>query len=137
MRATRGAALMAAGSPFPSMRLDGTREIQISQCNNLYIFPGVGLGSIVCQANRVTAGMFHAASTALSNMVTDEQLRKGLLLPPLENIREVSFEVAMAVAKQARKESVGIQVPDERLSQLMRAAMWVPRYYPYRLARTF
>jgi malate dehydrogenase (oxaloacetate-decarboxylating) len=135
MKATNGAALMATGSPFPPVRMPDGREILASQCNNLYVFPGVGLGAIVCQASRVTHSMFHAASKALSNLVTAEQKQKGLLLPPLKGIRKVSFEVAFAVAKQAREEGVGIRVSDERLAQLLSAAMWVPHYYPYRLAR--
>jgi malate dehydrogenase (oxaloacetate-decarboxylating) len=135
MRATNGSALMATGSPFPPVRMPDGREIFQSQCNNLYIFPGVGLGAIVCQATRVTHSMFHAASTALSNLVTADQQQKGLLLPPLKDIRKVSFEVAFAVAKQARTEGVGIRVPDERLAELLHAAMWEPHYYPYRLGR--
>jgi len=132
MRATDGRALMATGSPFPPFKLSSGRELQISQCNNLYVFPGVGLGAIVCQASRVTHSMFHAASCALSSMVTPEQREKGMLLPSLEHIREVSFTVAMAVAKQARDEGFGIRESDERLEILIRAAMWEPHYYPYR-----
>jgi malate dehydrogenase (oxaloacetate-decarboxylating) len=136
MRATNGQALMATGSPFAPVKMPDGREILTSQCNNLYIFPGVGLGAIVCQAGRVTHGMFHAASVALSNMVTPEMRAKGMLLPSLKDVRQVSFEVAMAVAKQARSESIGIQVPDEKMAALIRSAMWVPQYYPYRLARS-
>jgi malate dehydrogenase (oxaloacetate-decarboxylating) len=133
MKATEGRALMATGSPFAPIKLPGGREVRISQCNNLYIFPGVGLGAIVCQATRITHSMFHAASCALSKMVTPEQREQGMLLPSLQNIRHVSFEVALAVAKQAREEGIGVNEPDDRLEQLIRAAMWEPHYYPYRL----
>jgi malate dehydrogenase (oxaloacetate-decarboxylating) len=132
MRATDGRALMATGSPFAPVRLSNGREVQISQCNNLYVFPGVGLGAIVCQASRVTHSMFHAASCALSDLVTPEQRDKGMMLPSLKHVRQVSFQVALAVAKQAREEGIGVNEPDERLEQLIRAAMWEPHYYPYR-----
>ncbi len=135
VRATEGRALIATGSPFAPVTHDG-RQIHVSQCNNLYIFPGVGLGSIVCQASKVTHRMFHAATVAISDMVTAEKRAAGYLLPPLKNIRDVSFNVALAVARQARDEQIGIQASDERLAALIKAAMWTPHYYPYRLKRS-
>ncbi|MCX7836180.1 MAG: NAD-dependent malic enzyme [bacterium] len=135
-KASNGRALMAFGSPFePYQSIDGKKK-WVSQCNNLYIFPGVGLGSIVCQASKITHRMFHAASKALSALTTQEQREQGLLLPPLENIRNVSYEVAFAVAKQAREEGLGINVTDEHLSKLIKQAMWIPKYYPLRLDRS-
>lgn len=125
-------ALMAFGSPFPAVRLTDGSEAAPSQCNNLYIFPGMGLGAIVCQASKVTSRMFHAASVALSELVTDEELARGLLLPPLKSIRDVSLTVAMAVARQAREDGIGMRVADVRLERLIRDAMWEPHYYPYR-----
>lgn len=125
-------ALGAFGSPFPATTDKDGKLYQPSQCNNLYIFPGVGLGAIICQATRVTSRMFHAASTALSEMVTAEELERGQLLPSLSDIRKVSFTVAMAVAKQARSEGIGVQISDDRLAQLLTTAMWEPHYYPYR-----
>jgi malate dehydrogenase (oxaloacetate-decarboxylating) len=135
LRATEGRALTATGSPFPDVGLPDGRMVRISQCNNLYVFPGMGLGAIVCQAGQVTHGMFHAASRAISGMVTASERTAGQLLPPLSNIREVSFTVALEVAKQARSEGIGMNTSDERLADLIRAAMWTPRYYPYRLKR--
>jgi len=125
-------ALMAFGSPFPPVHFEEGGELQVSQCNNLYIFPGVGLGSIVCQASRVTSRMFHAASVALSGMVDPSDVAKGQLLPRLSDIRGVSKRVALAVAKQAREDGIGVQVSDERLEFLISNAMWKPHYYPYR-----
>ncbi len=125
-------ALMAFGSPFDKVNYADGTSFTASQCNNLYVFPGVGLGSIVCQASRVTSRMFHAASVALSNMISYEDLLSGKLLPSLKNIREVALVVALSVAKQARDDLIGMNVSDDRLEKLIRDAMWVPRYYPYR-----
>ncbi len=134
-KATKGKALIATGSPFePFVGPDG-KKVFCSQCNNLYIFPGMGLGALVCQASKITNSMFSAASKAVSEMVTSQQKAEGQLLPSLDNIREVSFNVAMAVAKQARDEGLGMIVSDERLAELIRKAMWIPHYYPYRRAR--
>jgi malate dehydrogenase (oxaloacetate-decarboxylating) len=132
LAATKGRTLMATGSPFKPVMLPDGREAAISQCNNLYVFPGVGLGAIVCQAQKITHTMFHAASRAVSDMVTPELRAKGQLLPSLDNIRHVSFTVALAVAKQAREEGLGMIATDERLAELIRNAMWEPHYYPYR-----
>ncbi len=132
MRATEGRALMATGSPFaPFVLPDGRRRI-ISQCNNLYVFPGMGLGAIVSGATRVTHAMFHAATTAISELVAPDDLAAGRLLPPLTDIRAASAAVALAVARQAREDGYGMRVDDERLRELVRSAMWTPRYYPYR-----
>jgi malate dehydrogenase (oxaloacetate-decarboxylating) len=135
MRVTNGRALMATGSPFAPVKTTDGHEIHISQCNNLYVFPGMGLGAICCQARRVTHSMFYAASRAISNMVTAEERAKGLLLPELKDIRRVCFEVALAVAKQARADGTGMIATDERLAEIIRAAMWEPHYYPYRYGR--
>jgi malate dehydrogenase (oxaloacetate-decarboxylating) len=134
MAVTNGRALMATGSPFGPVVLPDGGEVLISQCNNLYMFPGMGLGAIVCLAAKITHRMFHAASRAVSDMVTPQQQAKGALLPSLEDIRTVSFTVALAVAKQAREEGLGMIAPDEQLAGLIRAAMWESRYYPYRFS---
>jgi len=125
-------ALIATGSPFEPVTAPDGRQIPIAQCNNLYIFPGMGLGAIVCQAGRITHRMFHAASCAVSNMITDEQLEQGVLLPSLDDIRKVSLEVAMAVAKEARDSGLGMIQSDGQLREKIISAMWIPRYYPYR-----
>ena len=135
MEATGGRALMGFGSPFANVLDAGGDEVHCTQCNNLYIFPGMGLGAIVSQATRVTHRMFHAASRTISEMVTEEQRKKGMLLPSLDDIRRVSFEVAFAVGKQAREDSIGVEMSDDRFAQLLRDAMWVPHYYPYRFNR--
>jgi malate dehydrogenase (oxaloacetate-decarboxylating) len=132
--ATNGKALMATGSPFAPVEGPDGKKIHISQCNNMYVFPGVGLGSIVCQATKVTPAMFYAASQAVSDSVTENQRADGYLLPHLADIRNVSFTVALEVAKQARQEGLGMNVSDDRLADLIKKAMWKPHYYPYRLS---
>jgi malate dehydrogenase (oxaloacetate-decarboxylating) len=134
MAATNGKALMATGSPFAPVDGPDGKKIHISQCNNMYVFPGVGLGAIVCQATKVTPAMFYAASQAVSDSVTENQRADGYLLPHLTAIRNVSFTVALEVAKQARQEGLGMNVPDDRLADLIKKAMWKPHYYPYRLS---
>jgi len=130
-QATKGSCLMATGSPFPAITVNQT-EYQISQCNNMYIFPGVGLGAIVSMTPKITDNMFIAASKALAAMVPDELAAKGVLLPDLHEIRTVSENVAFAVAKEARDTGLGIRLPDEKLRALIKQAMWQPEYIPYR-----
>lgn len=134
IQATGGRAIVATGSPFKPVNYGG-RDISISQCNNMYIFPGVGVGALVAQATKVTDEMFIAGSKAISAMVTDEQLQKGMMLPEMKEIRRASFEVALAVAKEARETGIGRQLSDSHLMALIAKAQWEPHYFPYRSDR--
>jgi malate dehydrogenase (oxaloacetate-decarboxylating) len=134
-KVTHGKCLMATGSPFKPVKVNGKERV-ISQCNNLYIFPGVGLGALVCGTPKVTAQMFMAASRALSVVVSDEALKSGQVLPPIKDIRNVSVRVALAVAKEARESGLGRWVDDEQLLQMITNAMWEPRYLPYRYVKS-
>ncbi|MGC8916346.1 MAG: NAD-dependent malic enzyme [Thermoanaerobaculum sp.] len=129
--ATSGRALVATGSPFPPVRLDD-RTVETSQCNNLYVFPGVGLGTLVAKAPKVTDEMFLAASEALSAMVSSEEQAQGLLLPPLTSVRQAALRVAVAVAKKARDQGLGRLLDDRELEDLVAKAQWEPRFVPYR-----
>jgi malate dehydrogenase (oxaloacetate-decarboxylating) len=131
VKATNGKGIMAAGSPFQPVEHEG-KQLFTSQCNNMYVFPGVGLGALVSKTPKITREMFLAASKALSAMVTQEQRDKGLLLPDMKDIREVSFQVAKAVAIQARDAGLGRFVSDDQLSKFIRKAQWDPHYYPFR-----
>jgi malate dehydrogenase (oxaloacetate-decarboxylating) len=134
MKATNGRFLMATGSPFaPIETPDGVQGI--AQCNNLFIFPGVGLGAIISGAPKVTDRMFTAASKALAQMVTPEARRAGWMLPQMKDIRESSAQAALAVAKEARDSGIGRRLDDEALERLIRKAQWQPHYVPYRLDR--
>jgi malate dehydrogenase (oxaloacetate-decarboxylating) len=133
-KATDGKGLVATGSPFSPMAWGG-RTLQASQCNNMYIFPGVGLGALVSHASRVTDDMFLAASRAISGMVSPEQEAMGLLLPEMRDIRRVSAAVAVAVGKEARDAGLGRLLDDDQLEETVRKAQWTPRYAPYRPGR--
>ena len=130
-RATDGRGLVATGSPFPDFEWNG-RTLVSSQCNNMYVFPGVGLGALVAKAPKVTHGMFLAASRALSAMVTPEHEAKGLMLPPMRDIRAVSRAVAKAVAIEARDAGLGRLIDDAKYEEIIARAQWEPAYTPYR-----
>jgi len=105
---------------------------RISQCNNMYIFPGVGLGAIVSMAPKITDQMFIAAAKALASLVSPKKASKGILLPEIKNIRVVSENVAFAVAREARDSGLGINLDDDKLMDLVRHSMWEPEYITYR-----
>ena len=130
-RATDGRGLIATGSPFDPIEWKG-RTLRVSQCNNLYIFPGMGLGALVSKATKITDGMFLAATRAISAMVTPQQESEGMLLPPMQDIREVSVAVAVAVGREARDHGLARRVDDPTLEKLVRKAQWNPAYAPYR-----
>jgi malate dehydrogenase (oxaloacetate-decarboxylating) len=134
-RVTNGHYLIGTGSPFKPVLING-EERAVSQCNNLYIFPGVGLGALISGTPKVTDRMFMAASEALSALVSEEELRIGKLLPPINKIRYVSAQVALAVAKEARDSGLGLKGDDEKLMAMILNAMWEPKYLPLRYART-
>jgi malate dehydrogenase (oxaloacetate-decarboxylating) len=130
-QATNGSCLMATGSPFPPVTVNNI-EHPISQCNNMYIFPGMGLGAIVSMTPKITNQMFVVASKALTAMVPPELAAKGVFLPDIKDIRKVSENVAFAVAKEARDTGLGIRLSDEKLRAVIKQAMWQPEYIPYR-----
>jgi malic enzyme len=127
IRWTDGRALVATGSPFPRVTW-GDRSVRIGQANNVFVFPGVGLGALVAEAREVTAGMFMAAADQLAGEVRDEDLAEGSLLPPQARVREVAAAVAEAVVRAAREEGVGKAIPDGEVAAAVRAAMWDPRH---------
>jgi len=97
---SKGRALFISGSPFDPVEYEG-RTLAPGQGNNAYIFPGIGLGAVACNASRITEEMFLAAAKAVANMVTDDDLAHGTLYPPLENILSVSARIAEAVIDTA------------------------------------
>jgi malate dehydrogenase (oxaloacetate-decarboxylating) len=131
IRWTDGRALIATGSPFADVEHAG-KTYKIAQCNNAYIFPGVGLGVIAAQATRVTDTMFVAAARALSELSPVHGDLTAPLLPALKQVRVVSRHVAIAVAEDAMRCGVAAQLSRDELAQRIDAKMWLPKYLPYR-----
>jgi malate dehydrogenase (oxaloacetate-decarboxylating) len=131
VRATQGRGLMASGSPFAPVPWQD-RTLCAAQCNNLFVFPGMGLGALLARASKVTDTMFTAASQALSDLVSAGERAQGRLLPEVANVREAAARVAVAVARTARDEGIGRQLDDARIEELVRKAQWVPHFAPYR-----
>ena len=102
---TDGKVLFASGSPFHETTYKG-KEYTPGQGNNMYIFPGLGLGTILSQASRVTDAMILTASKSLANCVTEEEFDRGLLYPDISRIRAVSLEIARDVMRTAQEEGV-------------------------------
>ena len=124
---TQGRALMATGSPFDPIAY-GDRLVPISQCNNVYIFPGVGLGAIVCGAREVTDSMLAAAATALAAEVDQETLDDGALYPPLRELRSITKSIATAVATAACDAGVAEPLTDEEIAAALDREMWDLEY---------
>ncbi|WP_329599428.1 NAD-dependent malic enzyme [Streptomyces pseudovenezuelae] len=127
-RWTDGRALIAAGSPFPPLTVDG-REVPVAQANNVYVFPAVGLAVTACRASRVTDRMMVAAARA----VGDCAVRAGTdgatpLLPPLASMRDAAREIALAVALAAVEDGVAPEATEAELREAVTNAQWTPRY---------
>lgn len=120
---TDGRALIATGSPFTPVAYNG-RDVHIGQCNNSFIFPGVGLGVIASRARRVTDAMFAAAARVLSEFAPVLKDPQDSLYPPLERVREISRNVALAVGLEAQKSSLAPITTIEELEQTIAAKMW-------------
>lgn len=128
MKWTQGKALVASGSPFEAVFWQGWRK-PIAQCNNVYIFPAIGLALVACKARRVTDTMLIAAAEALGRLspaITDSS---APLLPELRHAREVAVEIALAVALQAIEDGVAPLASKEELRDAVLANQWYPDYY--------
>ena len=122
---TGGRALVATGSPFAPVELDGV-TYRIAQANNALVFPGLGLGVTVARASRISDGMIAAAAAAVAQL--SNATRPGAsLLPPVSELRPVSAAVAIAVVRAAVAEGLA-QVPVDNPIQQVHQAMWRPDY---------
>lgn len=134
LRWTDGRALVATGSPFDAVDVDGRRH-EIGQANNVFVFPGLGLGVIAAEARSITPRMFLRAAHTLAAAVTDERLATGALYPPVADLRSVSRAIAIEVAGEAVAAGLAGIDPATDIEALIDGAMWWPEYVPYSPAR--
>ena len=122
---TNGRAIVATGSPFSPVSY-GDRQFAIPQCNNSFIFPGVGLGTIASRARRVTPAMFMAASKELAK--ASSEFLGYPILPPLQAIRDVSRRIGLAVGRAAMEEGVAENVSATEFEERLAQNVWRPNY---------
>jgi malate dehydrogenase (oxaloacetate-decarboxylating) len=106
----------------------GDASIPVAQCNNIYIFPGVGLAVTAVRANRVTDAMMTAATAAVGDTAIIRRDPHGTLLPDRAQLADTATVVASAVAKAAVADAVAPALTDDQIDQAMRRATWRPRY---------
>ncbi|HEX6850590.1 MAG TPA: NAD-dependent malic enzyme [Candidatus Polarisedimenticolaceae bacterium] len=124
---TEGRALIGTGSPFADVEYEG-RVYKIGQCNNVFIFPGVGLGVLACGARRVTERMFHAAARALGAIAPALRDRHAPLYPGVADARLVARRVALAVGLEAAREGAAESIHAQELERRIDQLMWEPKY---------
>lgn len=116
---TEGSVIFASGSPFASYTVkvgDQPVTYHPNQGNNVYVFPGIGLGAILSKATRVTDEMIYTSAAALAGCLTADEIQKGLIYPRIERVREASLLVAREVMKAARREGVS-ELPEEQWNE--------------------
>jgi len=129
-RWTDGKAIVATGSPFPEVQYGG-KSYPVGQGNNAFIFPGLGLGVMLSGARRVTDNMLTAAAVALNNYTDDERIAQGSVYPRIDQLREASKYVAVAVIRQAITDGMARnEVPEKDLDNFVASGMWKPEYLP-------
>jgi malic enzyme len=122
-----GRALVATGSPFDPVVYQGRKHV-IGQCNNAFVFPGIGLGVLISEASRVTDSMFLAAARTLANFTRSHDASDNCLYPRLRDLRQVSELIAFKVAQTARDEGCGRSLSDTELQTAIEEFVWVPDY---------
>jgi malate dehydrogenase (oxaloacetate-decarboxylating) len=127
---TEGRAIIATGSPFAPVKY-GDTVYPIAQCNNAYIFPGLGLGLIAGHCRKVTDEMLLAAARSLAERSPARENPHAPLLPSLRELRTVAQEIAMAVAKEGQKSGLAPKTSDDELRSRIRQAHWDPVYPVY------
>jgi malate dehydrogenase (oxaloacetate-decarboxylating) len=126
---TEGNVVIATGSPFPDVEY-GDQIFPIAQCNNSYIFPGIGLGVIASKARLISDEMLMATSNTLANASPLARGNSNALLPPLQDIAELSKDIAFAVAKVAMQQGLALEQPDDALRASIEKNFWQPEYRP-------
>ncbi len=132
---TDGQAIVATGSPFGKVSF-ADKIYSIAQCNNSYIFPGIGLGVIACKSTRVSDEMLMVASITLSENAPQVEDRSASILPPLTDLPQISRKIAFAVAKTAMSQGHAREMSDEELLETIERNFWTPAYREYRRIAT-
>ncbi|MGH7246623.1 MAG: NAD-dependent malic enzyme [Pseudomonadota bacterium] len=128
---TNGRAVIGTGSPFPPVQRDG-RMFRVDQTNNAYVYPGIGLGAIAIKTRRISDDMFLAAARTIADLSPARRDATANLLPPLAELRKISFHVAIAVARKAQAEGTADLRAEEDIATAVQARMWEPVYAAYR-----
>ncbi|WP_286265164.1 NAD-dependent malic enzyme [Thalassotalea atypica] len=128
---TEGNAIVATGSPFAPVELQG-KLYPISQCNNSYIFPGIGLGVVSANINRITDEMLLVASEMLAKQSPLANTGEGELLPPLTSIAQLSRDIAFAISKIAFEQGLALEISDEQLTAKIERNYWNASYRQYK-----
>ncbi|GKU88214.1 hypothetical protein SLEP1_g2504 [Rubroshorea leprosula] len=133
--------IFASGSPFQNVDLGNGKVGHVNQANNMYLFPGIGLGTLLSGARFITDGMLQAAAECLASYMTDEEIQKGILYPSTDSVRHITAEVGAAVLRAAVSEELAEGHGDVGARELMHMSkeetvdyitrnMWYPVYSP-------
>jgi malate dehydrogenase (oxaloacetate-decarboxylating)(NADP+) len=139
-RLTDGRVIFASGSPFDPVTIDG-RTFVPSQCNNMFIFPGLGLGATICKASQITDKMIHQTAITLADSLTDDERARGQIFPSVKRIRDVSRQIAVTTIVHAVNEGLvhettleampsDLSVDNEMLHLYVARRMYDPVYTP-------
>ena len=128
---TKGQVIIATGSPFEPIEYEG-KSYPIAQCNNSYIFPGIGLGVVAANISRITDDMLQVASETLAAASPLANNESNELLPPLTAIAQLSKDIAFAIAQVAFRENLALPMSDEELLAKIERNFWKPVYRQYR-----
>lgn len=124
---TEGRAIIATGSPFKGVSFKG-QEVPIAQCNNVYIYPGIGLGAVACKAKEITDTMFYKAAEILGLHSPMHKSPAGTLFPSFENLRSISREIALGVVSVAQEEGLAPKTDPKTREHMVDQIMWTPTY---------
>lgn len=128
---TDGEAIVATGSPFPPVVHKGSVH-SVAQCNNSYIFPGIGLGVVAANIRAITDEMLMLASTTLAEESPRAQTGTGELLPPLTAVADLSKKIAFGIGKIAQQQGLALEMSDELLREKVERSFWKPVYRRYK-----